>query len=329
MRRVVVPASLLFVALIGGVARADLAPPDSCSSPGQPCQNAGASNDQAGTCTATTCTKRVQPVDGGSETMAYACNLCQAPPSDAGNNATGGVTGTGTSGTGGAAGSAGVSACPACKSTSGCAVAGPGADLGGVALLVVSLLALAFRRRRGFRSSLWLAVPFVFLAAGAARADVAPDGPCSSLGQPCNNAGVTENQPGTCTTTTCYRNVLNSDGGRTSMPYSCMLCLATSDGGRTDAASTTGAAGSSGAGGSTSTGGTPGSAGSTSTGGTPGSGGSAATGGVTGSGGSTKSGGSSGCAVATGQAGDAGGSAAVALVAVGLALAIRRRHARA
>jgi hypothetical protein len=65
------------VAIDAGFARADLLPPDLCSSPGQPCQNAGPQRDQAGTCTATTCTRSVLGGDGTVTSMSYDCTLCQ------------------------------------------------------------------------------------------------------------------------------------------------------------------------------------------------------------------------------------------------------------
>ena len=70
MKPSVLVLSLLLVvgAVLGvgvGVARADVAPPDTCTSPGQPCQNAGAENNQAGTCVASTCQRSVPNADGG------------------------------------------------------------------------------------------------------------------------------------------------------------------------------------------------------------------------------------------------------------------------
>src|SRR5580765_4735362 len=45
-------------------ARADLAPPDTCTAPGQPCQNGGDQHNQPGACVATTCTKQVPTAAG-------------------------------------------------------------------------------------------------------------------------------------------------------------------------------------------------------------------------------------------------------------------------
>jgi hypothetical protein len=102
-------------------ARADVPPPDLCTSPGQPCQNAGAQNNQAGICMATTCMKTVPGADGGTTTMTYDCNLCRMTD--------GGTTGGGSS--------------------SGCAIAPAGSleSVGGSAVALV-LLGIALGRRR-------------------------------------------------------------------------------------------------------------------------------------------------------------------------------------
>lgn len=112
---------LAIVAFGTNRARADVPPPDLCTSPGQPCQNAGAQYNQAGTCVATTCTKTIPSGDGGTTTMTYNCSLCQT--SDAGTS-------------GG-------------KSSSGCAIAAgePTEALGGSAV-ALALLGIALGRRR-------------------------------------------------------------------------------------------------------------------------------------------------------------------------------------
>src|SRR5580765_671676 len=79
-------------------ARADLAPPDTCTAPGQPCQNGGDQHNQPGTCVATTCTKQVPTADGGLMPMTYDCNRC-FPVLDGGDG--GGAAGAGGSGAGG------------------------------------------------------------------------------------------------------------------------------------------------------------------------------------------------------------------------------------
>jgi hypothetical protein len=116
-------------------ARADVAPPDTCTAPGQSCTNAGPQFNQAGTCVATTCTRQVPSPDGGTTSMTYDCNRCTA----------GGTGGSGGAGAGGAGGSTS----PSSKS-SGCAVApehGDGGSLGVPISLIAGLMLLAARRR--------------------------------------------------------------------------------------------------------------------------------------------------------------------------------------
>lgn len=123
-----------------GFARADVAPPDSCSSPGQPCQNAGAAYNLAGTCVATTCTKQIRSSDGGLTPMTYSCNACQI--SGAAGSGGMGTAGSGGTGTGGSTSHT--------SGGSGCAVAGKVGD-GDPAAAVIALalvgLALISRRR--------------------------------------------------------------------------------------------------------------------------------------------------------------------------------------
>jgi MYXO-CTERM domain-containing protein len=149
-----VSSVLTAVLLVAGVARADLAPPDTCTSPGQPCQNAGSQYDQAGTCASTTCTKSVRGPDGGLTPMTYACNVCQ--PSGAGGAGASGHPG-GSTGTGGAAGASGQTggstgtggaATSTSGGSSGCAIAGGGADPGAGGLLALIGLGLVVARRR-------------------------------------------------------------------------------------------------------------------------------------------------------------------------------------
>ena len=150
-----VSSVLTAVLLVAGVARADLAPPDTCTSPGQPCQNAGSQYDQAGTCASTTCTKSVRGPDGGLTPMTYACNVCQ--PSGAGGNAGASGHPGGSTGTGGAAGASGQTggstgtggaATSTSGGSSGCAIAGGGADPGAGGLLALIGLGLVIARRR-------------------------------------------------------------------------------------------------------------------------------------------------------------------------------------
>lgn len=115
-------------------ARADIPPPDACTAPGQPCNNAGPSHDQAGTCTESTCTKTVPSADGGTMQMMYACNLCKV---------------SGTGGTGGAGGAKDGGTEPH-KDSDFCSAAGPvaGGLTGGGALTLAAALGLLHARRR-------------------------------------------------------------------------------------------------------------------------------------------------------------------------------------
>ena len=168
-----VSSVVVFVAAGAGLARADVAPPDACTAPGQPCQKAGPQYDQAGVCTTSLCTKYMPGPDGGT-TMRYNCNLCELSDAGVGGGAGGGTGGSpgaggtpgtggtpgagGTPGTGGAGQSTGGSpgtggAIPnCCGPSTSCAVAPSdrGRDgLGGLALLVVVGLTLRRRRRGG------------------------------------------------------------------------------------------------------------------------------------------------------------------------------------
>ena len=133
---------LVALTLGAGVARADGAPPDLCTSPGQPCQNAGPQYSGAGTCTMTTCTRSIYNPDGGARIpMSYGCNLCLAPD--------GGTPGAGGSaaGAGGSTTGAGGSTSKSSAGSSGCVVAGPGFGLTSPAV-AIGLVALSLRRRR-------------------------------------------------------------------------------------------------------------------------------------------------------------------------------------
>ncbi len=152
---------LVLVASGGKPARADIPPADTCTSPGQPCQNAGAINGpgKPGTCVEATCTKSLFH-DGGLTTMTYACHRCEA--SDAGTAAAGGTGGAapGVAGAGGTAGAAGATAAggatgsagkPGAGSSSGCAMAGsparPATTAVGPSFALLTIL-LTRRRRR-------------------------------------------------------------------------------------------------------------------------------------------------------------------------------------
>lgn len=126
----VIAAAVGTLALGAGRARADVAPPDSCTSPGQPCQNAGPQFDSAGTCVSGTCTKQVPAPDGGTMSMTYDCNRCTA---------SGGAGGSGTGATSGSS-----------SPSSGCTLAPTGGDGDGAAaaiLLIATLVSTARRRR--------------------------------------------------------------------------------------------------------------------------------------------------------------------------------------
>jgi MYXO-CTERM domain-containing protein len=177
--------SLFVVIAASGVtpARADVPPADTCTSPGQPCQNAGAVNGpgQPGTCVEATCTKYLFH-DGGLTPMTYTCHRCEAPDGGtaggdgtagaaggtagaaggsagaaggaAGATATGGTSGTGgTTGSGGSAatgGATGTAGKAGGGSSAGCAVAGspthPARAAGALSLALLTIL-LARRRR--------------------------------------------------------------------------------------------------------------------------------------------------------------------------------------
>jgi len=145
-----------FAALTVGAAgaRADLAPPDTCTAPSQPCQNGGDQHNQSGTCVLTTCTKQVPTGDGGLMSISYDCNRC-FPVTDGGDGGgTGGAGGSGTGGTGaggsGAGGIVGGGPSKTFGSSGGCAIAAADGDGGGppgMALLMATLMLAVARRR--------------------------------------------------------------------------------------------------------------------------------------------------------------------------------------
>lgn len=164
MRASLVALSLLLISLAGaGMARADVAPRDACTAPGQPCQNAmsGGSYNQPGVCTPTTCTKQLRGADGGFTPITYACNLCELTDAGTTTGAAGASPTGGSAGAaGGASGSAGAMAGGGAPGTggssktgggsSGCGVA-PGTPARDGAAILVVLMAVglaAVRRRR-------------------------------------------------------------------------------------------------------------------------------------------------------------------------------------
>ena len=70
---VALPVLLAF--LVASPARADIPPPDACTTAGQPCSNAGPSANQPGMCTASKCTKTLPNGDGGFTTTERDCLL--------------------------------------------------------------------------------------------------------------------------------------------------------------------------------------------------------------------------------------------------------------
>jgi len=76
-------------------------------------------------------------------------------------------------------------------------------------------------------SVLSLVVVALFLTVSPlARADVPPPDSCTTVGQACNSAGPTYDQPGTCVTSTCRR--ATPDGP---VEYECARCIAGSGAG--------------------------------------------------------------------------------------------------
>jgi MYXO-CTERM domain-containing protein len=124
---VVLPvASLLAVTSYAQSSRADLLPPNSCTSAegaGSPCNNAGP-NNEPGVCVNTTCPHSLPDGDGGISTSEEPCILCQV--SDAGPAA-----GSKSSSSGGC------SASPSSSSSSGLGL-----------MLAAAVVAGAVQRRR-------------------------------------------------------------------------------------------------------------------------------------------------------------------------------------
>jgi MYXO-CTERM domain-containing protein len=130
-------ALLAFTLTSSGVARADVAPPDSCTgAAGTKCNNAPPSYDIPGVCTDTTCQK-FDPTDGG--TIDYPCTLCVAV--DGGSTSSSSSSSGGEGGSGSSGGSGG-----------GCSVtmaSGDGVIAGVMLALGLGALIADRRRRRG------------------------------------------------------------------------------------------------------------------------------------------------------------------------------------
>jgi hypothetical protein len=167
---------LVMLSVGSSQARADVAPPQGCTAPGQPCDNAGPAANLAGVCATSTCNKRLPSTDGSIAIMAYPCNLCQVvgvdgsaggsggsgsggASTDGGSSGSGGFldgSGGSVSGTGGAAGAdAGTpdaSTSTPARKNSGCALA-PDGPIAPLATWMTSLwlagAALLAARRRG------------------------------------------------------------------------------------------------------------------------------------------------------------------------------------
>jgi hypothetical protein len=120
MRRIAITVLALGLSTFGAVeARADVAPANTCTGPGQSCANAPPDYKTAGTCKASTCYRSLPAPDGGRQSMPYDCTLCEASNGNAGAGG-GGAGAAGSAGTG--AGGAG---------TAGSAGAGGGTAAGG------------------------------------------------------------------------------------------------------------------------------------------------------------------------------------------------------
>ncbi|WP_437653045.1 hypothetical protein [Sorangium sp. So ce1182] len=159
-------AALLAAPLLAAPAHADIAPPDTCDTPGSSCSNAGPAADEPGTCTTQKCQRAVPDPDGGVTTVEYDCNRCTAAggaSTSTGTAGTGtagtgtagtGTAGTGTAGTGtagtGTAGTGSAGTDTASSDDAGCATnsAASGGAMAGLMLLCgVAALAAARRRR--------------------------------------------------------------------------------------------------------------------------------------------------------------------------------------
>lgn len=62
--------------------------------------------------------------------------------------------------------------------------------------------------------------------ASPARSDVPPPDSCAmgAVGNTCNNAGPSANEPGICTNETCSHALPSADGGFMTVQYACVLC---------------------------------------------------------------------------------------------------------
>lgn len=141
--RILAATAALTTAAWSGPARADVAPPDSCTTLGQACNTAGPNYDEAGVCVASTCD---HPTPDGS--TSYACNLCMTQ--DAGSSSSsGGSSGSGSSSGSSSSGSGSSSGGGSGSSKSSCAMSPLARDgATGFGMLALGLGALALGRRR-------------------------------------------------------------------------------------------------------------------------------------------------------------------------------------
>lgn len=134
-------APLLVLGILSAAApsaSADVPPPDSCTTVGQSCNNAGPSYDRPGTCVSTTC-NRATP-DGSVE---YQCSRCLVGGGTGGGSGSGGGAATGGVGSDAGNGS-GASSDGGC----GCAFAHEHPTMPAL-LAALGLAVLVIRRRPG------------------------------------------------------------------------------------------------------------------------------------------------------------------------------------
>lgn len=82
----------------------------------------------------------------------------------------------------------------------------------------------AGRMSRGFWPALCLTLSL--FVAESASADVPPPDNCTTAGTTCSNAPPDYKTAGTCKASTCHKGVPGPDGGITTVPYDCLLCVA-------------------------------------------------------------------------------------------------------
>ncbi|XYH99607.1 hypothetical protein ACMHYB_07550 [Sorangium sp. So ce1128] len=140
-------AALLAAPLLAAPAHADIAPPDTCDTPGSSCSNAGPAANEPGTCTTQKCQRAVPDPDGGVTTVEYDCNRCTAA---GGGSTSAGSAATGSAATGSAATGSAATGSAASSDDAGCATSGAasGGAMAGLMLLSGAAALVAARRRR-------------------------------------------------------------------------------------------------------------------------------------------------------------------------------------